>query len=316
MMSENGGGASAAVEVSIVIPSFRSRGTIGAALEAALGLETARSTEVIVVDSSDDDCGDWIESNQPGVRLVRSARRLLPGEARNLGVSRSRGEWIAFLDADATCDPKWLETLLRRLESDGRTRLAGGAIANANPDSAASRVLHYLEFSEFLPGSPSGFRPALSSSNLLLRRADFVAAGGFDSQWAMSEDLLFSLKFQSAIWFEPEAIIHHHHREEWPDVLAHLKRLGYWSGRARTAFRLKGSWLRLAPLLSFGLVPVRFSRISIRLRRTGHKVGGRDRLHLARGLWAWTRGFYRGLREETPAAKGEATESRTDEGPT
>jgi glycosyltransferase involved in cell wall biosynthesis len=286
------------VEVSIIVPCFRSRDTIGATLDSLLKQDFPHAVEVIVADSSDDGTADWVRERFPQVTVQHSATRLLPGPARNFGVEHARGRLLAFLDSDACADPSWLATLHRRLTSDPAIVMVGAAIANANPETAVSRVLYWLEFSDFLPGLPAGFRPILSSSNLLVRRETFASVDGFDSAFGMSEDMVFSLAIGSGIFFETATAIRHRHRTEWVKVKAHLHKLGFWSGRFRTQFAVSGSWLRHWPLVSFALLPYRLFQVMRRIRQ-GDRHPMRavwDLPRLVCGLWAWTCGFYRGIR--------------------
>ncbi len=287
------------VDVSFIIPSFRSRATIGGALQAVLGQRTGLRREVVVVDSSDDGTGDWVQERFPAVRLVRSSSRLLPGAARNRGVEVSRGDWLAFVDSDAAPAPDWLEVLFSRLR-DRSLALTGGWVGNANPETIASRVLHWIEFSEVVPGSASGSRGALSSSNWLLSKATFVAGGGFSEELAMAEDLLFCQRLQGAIHFEGSTGVWHHHRSQWPEAVRHLYQLGLWSGRYRSRFQTTGSWLADAPWASVGVPPARAAKILSRITRADPAEGAKCLLHLpwiARGLQRWGAGFRAGLGE-------------------
>ncbi len=285
--------------VSFIIPSFRSRATIGRTLQAVLDQDTRLRHETVVVDSSDDGTGEWVQARFPGVRLVRGATRLLPGAARNRGVEAAKGDWLAFVDSDAAPAPDWLEILMARLR-DPSVSLTGGWVGNANPETVASRVLHWIEFSEAVPGSASGPRKTLSSSNWLLSKATFLNVGGFFEEFAMSEDLLFCRRLEGSICFEGSTGVWHHHRSQWPEAVHHLFQLGLWSGRYRSRFQATGSWLASVPWASFGVPPLRAAKIVARISRADPAEGAKCLLHLpwiARALQSWGKGFRQGLRE-------------------
>ena len=261
--------------------------------------------EVIVADSSDDGSHFWIEEHYPRARVRHSDERLLPGAARNLGARLSKGRLLAFLDADAWARPNWLSVLHAKLKQEDGIRLIAAAVANANPDSEASRALYRIEFSEYFPGQPSGFRPNLSSCNLLIRREDYFRIGGFDSQAAMSEDSMFCRALGRGLYLETSTEVLHRHREDWPEVCRHLIRLGYWGGRFRLSHPSPGHGLRRIPALSAALLPLRLWRISRRMLKCDEasvlQLPG-EFPALARGLACWTKGFHRGIRgaEEDP----------------
>jgi glycosyltransferase involved in cell wall biosynthesis len=290
----------AGIEVSVIIPSFRSRATIAGTLESILSQEFAHPLEVIVADSSDDGTADWIREHFPRVTVCHSDSRLLAGAARNMGAQQSRGRLLAFIDADARAAPNWLSTLHRRLRDDPQIVMVSAAIANANPENANARALYWLEFSEFLPNQRPGFRALLSSANLLIRREDFFAVKGFDAAFGMSEDLVLSMSLGRGLFLDTETTISHTHRTDWAHVKEHLYRLGWWSGRFRRTHVVRGSGLARLPLLSFGLTPYRFWHVFRRVWRCEPQrlvvLTGVPRL--VAGLWAWNRGFYNGIREK------------------
>ncbi len=176
--------------------------------------------------------------------------------------------------------------------------MVGGAVANANPETPASRTLYWLEFSDFLPNQPAGFRRWLSSSNLLIRRDDFLLAKGFNPDFAMAEDLILSLMIGRGLFLETSTRIFHRHRSEWMRVREHLYRLGLWSGRFRATFAARGSGLRWLPISCFVLTPWRLAQIMSRVWRhdSARPRLAREIPWLITGLWTWNKGFYRGLR--------------------
>jgi len=287
-------------DVCFIVPSFRSRETIGSTLDSIHGQRTSRVFETVVVDSSGDDSGVWLQALHPDMRVIVSAKRLYPGAARNLGARQTGAEFLAFVDADASLAPDWLEKALARF-ADPKVTLVGGSVANANPESVASRVLHWIEFSEYLPGLVSGFRPAVSSSNLLVRRRDFISHGGFDEDYRMAEDLLLCNRWGDGMYFEATARAFHRHRERWAAVSRHLGDLGFWSGVYRREHGVKGSWLRDWPLFAAGLPAARAALIVGRvLRHDGGEglVAAALSPALVAALTRWAWGFYKGVRAE------------------
>lgn len=296
-------------EVSVVIPSYRSGETLEASVQSILKQQTRFRFQVLVVDSSGHETPARTLKNYPQVQLLSSPSRLFPGAARNLGAPRSTGRYLAFLDADARAEPGWLQTLHSKLERMPEARMISGAIANANPQSLSSWILYWIEFSEFVPGLPSGFRPFLSSSNLLIRREDFFSCGGFAEEYAMAEDLILSQRLAGGLYFAGSTHILHYHRSNWAAVKEHLYQVGYWSGRFRLHHRVSASWLRRAPLLSFSLPALRAARIIERIFRSNWKEGVKSLPKLPvllLALTTWSAGFYEGLRS------GTATSTPTD----
>lgn len=106
--------------VSIVIPVYKVEKYIRACIESVL-VQTFPAFEVILVDDgSPDDSGKICDEFSALDARVRVFHKDNGGvtSARKLGVERSRGEWIMFLDADDILASDALETLLRFADSE------------------------------------------------------------------------------------------------------------------------------------------------------------------------------------------------------
>jgi glycosyltransferase involved in cell wall biosynthesis len=285
-------------EVSFVVPCYNSRRTIGFTIKAILQQDFEAPIEVIVVDSSEKPVEEWLSSRFSKVKVLTSPERMFPGAARNAGARKARGRYLAFIDADALPEKQWLSRLYALAEEDEDIVSSSGAISNANPESFASRVLHWVEFSSFLKGLESGRRPYLSSSNLLITREDFVRSGGFSESYRMAEDLLFSAKLKGALYFEGSVGVSHLHRTRYASVRKHLHALGYWSGRLRSGGDIADNWIfknRLACLL---LPFYRTPAVILRVFRADRGAGVLAMIHtplIFAALIHWSGGFFRGL---------------------
>jgi glycosyltransferase involved in cell wall biosynthesis len=112
--------------ISVVMPCYNCAPYLAEAAGSALG-QSYGNVELLLVDDGSTDESPNIEAalaEQHGARLcLLHSRRVGPYPARNLGLPRARGEFIAFLDADDWWDP----TALAKLHT---------ALARANADIA------------------------------------------------------------------------------------------------------------------------------------------------------------------------------------
>lgn len=94
--------------VSVIVPTYNRRETIGAAI-ASVQRQTFSDWELIVIDDgSTDDTTALIEGSDPRLVLIRQKNQGV-NAARNAGMLRARGQYIAFLDSDDEWLPHHLE---------------------------------------------------------------------------------------------------------------------------------------------------------------------------------------------------------------
>ena len=106
--------------VSVVIPTFNRGNFVRWAIQSALS-QTHSAVEVIIVDDgSTDETEEVIQTiKDPRVRYFRTDNQ---GNycARNIGLEKAKGEFIAFLDSDDQFLP---EKIAKQLEQFKKTRL-------------------------------------------------------------------------------------------------------------------------------------------------------------------------------------------------
>jgi|SRR6185437_257320 len=200
--------------VSVVIPTFNRSSSVRRAINSALA-QSYRELEVIVVDDgSTDDTSQALRGLGPRVRVFSQANAG-PAAARNTGMARARGEFVAFLDSDDVWLDWKIEAQVRAL---GLLPNAGLAWTDmiAIDDEGRVRSAHYLremygayslvDFPSIMPvclsANLSGLGPAedamirvgdlstailfgnlLHTPTVLIRRAWINVSGGFDPSY-------------------------------------------------------------------------------------------------------------------------------------
>jgi glycosyltransferase involved in cell wall biosynthesis len=120
--------------VSVVIPCYNCRETIGRAMRS-VALQTLLPEDIILVDdASTDDTLSLVRnlafSYAPGrVRIIEVTKNKGPGSARNIGWEAAKSPFIAFLDADDAWHPRKIEIQYRWMRDNPNVSLTGHLLA-------------------------------------------------------------------------------------------------------------------------------------------------------------------------------------------
>jgi len=99
--------------ISVVVPFFNGMNFLERSLQS-LESQTDRDFEVVLVDDgSVDGSGEWATGwveKHPKFHLVRQTNQGV-SSARNLGLSKARGSWVLFVDADDTVEPDFVAAM-------------------------------------------------------------------------------------------------------------------------------------------------------------------------------------------------------------
>ncbi|MCA8977355.1 MAG: glycosyltransferase family 2 protein [Planctomycetes bacterium] len=104
------------VEVSVVIPTWNGGALLDKTLQAIFAQRTARSFEVVVVDSGSDAATMAILRRHPVELIEIPNAEFNHGLTRDLGADRASGRYLIFINQDATPgDESWLDEMVRPL---------------------------------------------------------------------------------------------------------------------------------------------------------------------------------------------------------
>jgi len=100
------------MRISVIIPNYNSEDTIKKCIKSIYS--TKENMEIIVVDDfSNDKSIDIIKKNFPKVKVICSQKNKGAAYCRNLGVLKSSGDYIAFIDSDVYLRKNCLNELVK-----------------------------------------------------------------------------------------------------------------------------------------------------------------------------------------------------------
>jgi glycosyltransferase involved in cell wall biosynthesis len=175
--------------VSVVIPIYNGRETLGRAIDSVLR-QTHSPSEIIVVDDSSNDglSKSLVHALSPTVIYLRHPRNRGAAAARNTGINAASANFIAFLDSDDEWLPDKLECQLSRMEALGPGtdvtftsffyRGLGCSVAQVRNAETREITMADLAFG-------CGLSPG---STMMVRQSVFDVVGPFDETLPRLED--------------------------------------------------------------------------------------------------------------------------------
>lgn len=172
-------------KVSVIMPTYNRAGAVGEAIQSVLN-QTVDDFELLVVDdASTDGTGDAV--SRIGDRRVRYLRQATNGgdaAARNAGLDRSSGKYVAFLDDDDCWVPETLSWQLQEFERGGsRIGLVYGGRLTFFAHTGRSTV---LRLTGDVASQVRSFQ--ITTSTVMVSREALDAAGPFDETMPCSSD--------------------------------------------------------------------------------------------------------------------------------
>ena len=229
------------MKYSIIVPVYNRPDEVDELLQSLCAQEEKDFEVIIVEDGSQTPCEDVCRKYQDRLDLKYFMKpNSGPGQSRNYGAERARGQWLIVLDSDVVLPDGYLAAVSERLHLSSSTPdiAAWGGPDAAHPDfTPVQKAISYAMTSFFTTGGIRGgkgkkldkFYPR--SFNMGIRRDVYSELGGF-SKMRFGEDIDFSYRiveagYQTALL--PEAWVWHKRRTD----LKKFFRQVYNSGIAR-----------------------------------------------------------------------------------
>ncbi len=221
---------------SFIIPVYNRPDEVDELLQS-LTTQTVDDFEVIVVeDGSSRPCKDVCDKYSGRLDLhYHSKKNSGPGQSRNYGAERSKGEYLIVLDSDVVLPEGYLKAVESELSANPCDAFGG-------PDSAhpsftpTQKAISYSMTSFFTTGGIRGGKKKLDkfyprSYNMGIRREVYLRLGGF-SKMRFGEDIDFSIRIFKGGYkcrLFPEAWVWHKRRTDFRKFFKQV----YNSGIAR-----------------------------------------------------------------------------------
>jgi len=254
--------------ISVVIPTYNRERLLDQALRSLLDQSYPQERyEIIVVDDGSLDgtaalVQDLAQKYPGRLQYFRQTNRG-PAAARNLGIHRAKGEFIAFIDDDCIADSHWLREITQGYDLP-LVAGVGGTIKSGEASTLAAQYCAHIRMNE-TPGIIGDRIVWLITANASFRREALTLANGFDESidYPGGEDAdlcLRLVKHGFTFKYNPHAVVFHRHKQSGREFIATF--YNYGKGTCfymmRNGQNLKGALLappNFLSLLSFLKMP-------------------------------------------------------------
>lgn len=211
--------------VSIIIPYFERAREIKRLLISLKNLTFPELFEIIVVDDGSknkEEIQKILEDAFPTTKyqLIRLDKNVGPSKARNIGIKKAQGEFLWFLDSDTEAiNPNLLKILVNCLRKNSNLAGVGGEYIKMNDKIYIIKnhlFPNWLLLTKSVQTEKSfEFHPKIiSTSNMLIKKKDFLATNGFLAWLSTHEDndlcLQLSRSGKTFLIRDDTTILHHH----------------------------------------------------------------------------------------------------------
>lgn len=171
--------------ISVVIPVFNAANTIVLTIKSVLSQKYKASEIVIVNDGCSDNSMKLIKASFK--ELIEKEYIILidkinegPSIARDIGVKKSKYNWIAFLDSDDFWEDEKLGTQVSYLKRNPGCKICGTASNISNFNSRKNQLS--ITYKMLL------FKNFFATSSVLVCKDIYLQSGGFNKDQNFSED--------------------------------------------------------------------------------------------------------------------------------
>jgi glycosyltransferase involved in cell wall biosynthesis len=180
--------------ISIIMPCHNAADHLSASVGSVLEQTFADWELIAIDDGSSDGTLAWLQAQADTRIRTQSQSNQGVSTARNAGLAAARGDYVAFLDADDTWSPDFLETMLAALQTRPAAVLAYCGWQHLRPSGNHGEPFIPPDYE-----TPHKAEALLASCRwpihaALVRREAVLAADGFDSTLKNAEDFALWLR--------------------------------------------------------------------------------------------------------------------------
>ncbi|PRX49653.1 glycosyltransferase family 2 protein [Salegentibacter salegens] len=222
------------LEYSFIIPVYNRPGEVRELLESMLQLQFDRDFEIVLVeDGSSISSGGIATEFQQQLNISYYYKKNTgPGDSRNFGMQKAKGDYFLILDSDVLLPENYLQEVDAFLQHN-YCDCFGGPDASHPSFSKTQKAIDYSMTSFFTTGGIRGKKSSVNdfqprSFNMGISKKAFEVSGGF-GEIHPGEDPDLSLRLKKLgykLCLIPDAVVFHKRRIDWSKFYTQVQKFG------------------------------------------------------------------------------------------
>jgi|GEM_PF-184557 len=219
--------------ISIVVPAYNCENTIEKCLDSLIQISYPLY-EIIVIDDGSTDKTPKLLKRYKDLTVITTKNKG-PSHARNLGIKRAKGDFIAFTDSDCIVSEDWLGELLKGFIHENVAGVGGDQISPNDETPLGKTIQQFMKtvgfVSDYMKTAGKLVRTKHNPScNVLYKKAVLLEAGMFDEKLWPGEDVEIDLKISRLgyhFYYNPKAVVFHYRPQTVRSFYKMMKRYGW-----------------------------------------------------------------------------------------
>jgi len=224
------------MKISVLICTYKRRDLLDGCLKSLVEDSQDLPDEIIIVDGEEGQIGDIVSKWQRRFApiILVPTKNINLAASRNKGLSFCSGEVIAFSDDDIKVSSDWVKKIKELHKRYPEIAAIGGKV-----ESLSRRFRDKIADLVIFPVPKKSQRvETLAGANISYKKKIIKEVGYFDEELFRGEDVDYNwrlLKKGGQIYYDPELLVYHRHRNSWKGLFWQL----FMYGRAYYLVRKK-----------------------------------------------------------------------------
>jgi len=184
-------------KISVVLAVHNGMPYLRSALKSILDQAFEDLEFIVVNDASSDESGKYLKGlKDHRIRIITNTKKIGLTKSLNKAIRKSRGEYIARMDADDISDKKRLQVQINFLEKNPKIAAVGSSAKLIDENNKISGVVNMPQSNQEIKRALPSYNPFIHAS-IVIRKEAIVEIGLYDESFLFAQDYDLMLRLAS-----------------------------------------------------------------------------------------------------------------------